>query len=217
MLRLNIGCGEKVLQGFVNLDNSPSLWLANNKVLSWLATFLGVLNKENLFLIEFYKKNKIMRCDLRKGLPYSNASVDIIYSSHVFEHLEKREAQAFLKEAKRCLRPDTGCLRLIVPSLEFIIGEYQETQDADYFVTRLVMATPVPETILQKLVQLFFGFRHHLWMYDTNSLSKIVAAAGFDRVNVLGPGETTMSNIGGLNLNERGSESIILECYHSES
>ena len=58
-LRLNIGCGEKVIDGFVNIDNSPSSLLARYKPLSWLAETLGVLSEERRFLVNFYKENKI--------------------------------------------------------------------------------------------------------------------------------------------------------------
>lgn len=216
-LRLNIGCGEKIIDGFVNIDNSPSSLLARYKVLSWLAETFGLLSKEQQFLVSFYKKNNVRRADLRKGLPFPSRCVDMIYSSHVFEHLSREDARSFLLEARRCLKPGTGCLRLIVPSLSFIVDEYLDNKDADYFVTRLVMATPVPKTLPEKLLQLVFGFRHHLWMYDDQSLSKIISDCGFDDVKVVEPGRTTMPNVGNLDLNERGAESIIVECYYNQN
>lgn len=61
--------------------------------------------------------------DLTQGIPFPNASFDVVYHSHVLEHIPKTEAESFLKECSRVLRPQ-GILRVVVPDLEQIARTY---------------------------------------------------------------------------------------------
>lgn len=61
--------------------------------------------------------------DLRRGIPFPDASFDVVYHSHVLEHLAKEEASRFLCECLRVLGP-TGILRVVVPDLEFLARSY---------------------------------------------------------------------------------------------
>lgn len=61
--------------------------------------------------------------NLTQGIPFSDSSFDVIYNSHFLEHLPKSEAEPFLKECYRVLRPQ-GVLRLVVPDLEEVVHTY---------------------------------------------------------------------------------------------
>jgi predicted SAM-dependent methyltransferase len=61
--------------------------------------------------------------DLTQGIPFPDASFDVVYHSHVIEHIPKTEAESFLKECYRVLRPQ-GVLRVVVPDLEQIAKTY---------------------------------------------------------------------------------------------
>jgi SAM-dependent methyltransferase len=65
--------------------------------------------------------------DVRCGLPFSNQSVDSIYSTHMVEHLYPDELEDLLRECARVLKPGAG-LRLIVPSLRSAVLAYQENR-----------------------------------------------------------------------------------------
>ncbi len=67
--------------------------------------------------------------DLRNPLPLEKSSCDVIYTSHVLEHLSRQEAQTFLVECNRVLRPG-GVLRIAVPDLETIARLYIRYLDA---------------------------------------------------------------------------------------
>ena len=58
---------------------------------------------------------------------------------------------------------------------------------------------------------LFIGFRHHQWMYDARSLSKLLLEVGFKETFILNAGKTMIKNYGNLNLYERKEESLYLE------
>jgi predicted SAM-dependent methyltransferase len=61
--------------------------------------------------------------DVRRGIPFADASFDAVYASHVVEHLTPREALRLLQEGRRVLRSG-GTLRLVVPDLEGIVRAY---------------------------------------------------------------------------------------------
>ena len=56
-------------------------------------------------------------------LPFGDGSVDGCYASHLLEHLSREGARRLLLECLRVLRSG-GVLRLVVPDLEAIAGEY---------------------------------------------------------------------------------------------
>ncbi len=55
--------------------------------------------------------------DLRKGIPFPDETFDVVYHSHLLEHLPRSQAPAFLRECHRVLRPG-GIHRVAVPDLE---------------------------------------------------------------------------------------------------
>lgn len=67
----------------------------------------------------------VQQHDLRKGFPLEDASSDVVYHSHVLEHIPAAEAVGFLAECFRVLKP-AGILRVAVPDLEAIARVYCE-------------------------------------------------------------------------------------------
>jgi predicted SAM-dependent methyltransferase len=65
----------------------------------------------------------VMAYDLKKGIPFPDNSFDFVYHSHVFEHIPKSQADSFIKECIRVLRPN-GIFRIVVPDLEQIVLNY---------------------------------------------------------------------------------------------
>ncbi len=66
---------------------------------------------------------EVMIHDVRQGIPFPEGSFDVVYHSHLLEHLERPVAETFLKECHRVLRP-RGVLRVAVPDLEEIARLY---------------------------------------------------------------------------------------------
>lgn len=74
--------------------------------------------------LDFHSNSEfVQKHNLYEPLPFENASVDAVYSSHVLEHFPKSFAPIFLKECHRVLRPD-GIIRVAVPDLEQIVRNY---------------------------------------------------------------------------------------------
>ena len=61
--------------------------------------------------------------NLKHGIPFPDDSFNVVYHSHILEHFPKTEAEPFIKECYRVLRPQ-GILRVVVPDLEQIAKMY---------------------------------------------------------------------------------------------
>ncbi len=72
---------------------------------------------------------RVLAYDLRLGIPFADNSFDVVYHSHVLEHMPKAWGEFFISECYRVLRPG-GLLRVVVPDLENIARAYLETLEA---------------------------------------------------------------------------------------
>ena len=97
MMRANLGCGNQICPGWINIDitrTGPS----------------------------------VVAHDLSTGIPLPNESCEVVYHSHVLEHLKRPDAQFFMGECFRVLKPG-GILRVAVPDLEQACRQYLLTLD----------------------------------------------------------------------------------------
>lgn len=114
---LNLGSGPHAVDGWINLDRSPAMRVSRQPVLRWLAMRTGAVDAAQLPVWS----PAVRSCDLRRPLPFDDASVDAVYSSHLLEHLYLREAERLLGECRRVLRPGS-ILRLALPDFTAIAG-----------------------------------------------------------------------------------------------
>ena len=92
-------------------------------------------------------------------LPYPDGSVDMIVSHHVLEHMGCGEADGFLTEAHRVLRP-YGSLIVCVPNMRALAQRWLTNQiDTQIYLTNVYGA--------------YMGDEHdrHRWGYDTEYLT----------------------------------------------
>ena len=74
--------------------------------------------------IDFGSNNKdVLAYDLLKGIPYRDNIFDVVYHSHLIEHLPKEQTTNFINECYRVLKPG-GIIRLATPNLEKIVSNY---------------------------------------------------------------------------------------------
>ena len=209
-LKVNIGCGSTPTEGWKNFDNTPAIKLAHSPFKFWILKLFGLINPSQIENVEWNKENKILFADATKRIPLSDSSAECIYSSHMFEHLSRDEAILFLKDALRVL-DNGGVLRISVPDLRYFINNYIANKDADEFMSKMFVSAPSLNLLRQKFILFFVGYRHHQWMYDGASLSKLMLESGFKDAIVQDAGETCIKNFIGLNLFEREEESVYVE------
>lgn len=210
-MRINVGCGTTptIGEGWRNFDNSPSLKLARRPIRRTLLRCAGLLDQANLQYIEYCRANRVEFADCRH-LPLADGSVEVAYSCHMMEHLDRDAARAYLRESLRVLRPG-GILRVAVPDLMFYSKRYVADGDLEYFMYHVHLALPPARGLRGKLRFLLVGPRHHQWMYDGPHLCKLMSECGFESASALPPGETSIPNPGPLNLSERAPESLYVE------
>jgi len=157
------------------------------------------------------REQKISRADATRKIPLPDRSASAVYSSHMFEHLDRAEVASFLAEAQRVLAPG-GILRLAVPDLWRLARRYvEQARNADQFVASTYLAAEKPHTAWGRLKYAVVGARHHHWMYDAASLKQVLESAGLCNVAEVPPGVTTIPDPGELNLREREDETIYVE------
>jgi len=192
-IKLNLGCGSVRPQGWVNTDSSLNAHIQRIPI-------VGKVARKALGTVE-YDSNNLTYMNLNKRWPYKNDSVDIVYASHLFEHLTLRSADLFLKEAMRCLKPG-GVIRLVVPDLYKIskkyIAEYENGSAAD--PTEFIMwAINMHREgqygsklgTFKKMVLEWQGYPHqHKYMYDEKSLRKKLEDYGFKDILSMSYGES---------------------------
>lgn len=161
-LKLNLGCGPNLKQGWVNIDLSPEAEL---------------------------------QLDLREPLPFDDGSVAMIYSEHLFEHLEypntwesgawsglehpghPSEALALLRESLRVLMPG-GTFSVVVPDAERVLRAYA-TGDREVFETDARTHPAWCDTVLHHVNFTFRQGREHRYAWDGETLMRVLEHAGF--------------------------------------
>lgn len=208
-IRLNVGCGATPVEGWVNLDNSLSVRFSRIPGAMKAMARFGLVESISLRVADAAKEFNV-RYGSAMHLPFKADSAEVLYSSHMLEHLDRAEARQFLAEALRVLVPG-GIIRLAVPDLQMRAKAYVETGDANTFMFSLGPEESALRTYKAKLKFLATGNRGHRWMYDAASLSSLVESCGFVNARSLKAGETTIPEHGKLNLWERAEESIYIE------
>ena len=167
-VRINVGCGPSPTPGWENFDNSWSVRLAHHPRITWLLRRVALLAPSQMHFIETARQEGI-RFGTALRIDHDDRTVDIVYSSHMVEHLDRDSARQFLHDAYRVLKPG-GAIRIAVPDFALLVDRYNRTGDADEFVSASLLASDHPKTFVGKLRYLILGGRHHAWMYDERSL-----------------------------------------------
>ncbi|MEP6749374.1 MAG: methyltransferase domain-containing protein [Bacteroidota bacterium] len=185
MIKLNLGCGSVRPEGWINTDSSLNANLQKIPLVG--KTITRQFNKV------VYDDSNMVYMNLNKRWKYADNSVDIVYASHLFEHLSLSAAQLFLSESYRVLQTG-GVIRLVVPDLYKIckryIAEYEsgDKEDPTEFIMWAINMHREGQYgakigFLKKTVLEGQGYPHqHKFMYDEKSLGKKIKEAGFKDV-----------------------------------
>ena len=208
--RINVGCGQRPTRGWRNFDNSFSLRLSKIRFLPGLSLKLGLLDCAQYQFISFARDNNIEYADAARRLPLADESVDVVYSSHMLDHLDREGADRFLAEAHRVMQPG-ATIRIAVPDIRLQVSDYNESGDADAFIGATHLCVPHLRSLPQWLGLVFVGRRNHQWMYDGRSLSLLLEKHHFVNAAVTPVGQTRITDPGPLNLEERSGDSVYVE------
>ena len=131
LLKVHLGAFDQSVEGWLNTDITPHIWIANIPSAPLILHSLGLLSQQRHLQHKNKVFNKLHYMDVTKQLPFAANSVKAIFSSHVFEHLFMNEVENLIKEIHRCLLPGGVC-RVVVPDLEKIIDIYNRNDPRDF-------------------------------------------------------------------------------------
>lgn len=185
--KVQLGCGLNTPAGWIHVDGS---WNARFAKYPLLRGVLGRMRVVPASLLEIPWSRDILIHDVRKPLPFEDASLDAVYASHLLEHLYLDEAQRLLRECLRVLAPG-GVLRVVVPDLRTIVADYVERiatsgreEAGDRLNQRLLLRSPRAPAgnAVYRIYSGLKEFHSHKWMYDADSLQAHFRDAGFKEV-----------------------------------
>ncbi len=215
-LWLHVGCGFVTPHEWVNLDASWNLLAAR------VPGLRRVLRAARLISTEAEQHawaEHIRYCDVTRGLPFQEGEAAVVYASHVLEHLTRRHAQNFVREAYRVLAPG-GVLRLVVPDLERLARLYLEHKanraangiTADEFMEQLRTSPDYSDAALPlKIYRAYLDTLSHKWMYDAASLTQLMGDAGFSQLKSCGYLESRVPQIAQVERAHRLEDGLCIE------
>jgi len=200
-MRLNLGCGSRVPHEWINVDYA--LGARFMKI-----PYFRIINKK-LKLFDLDWSEKIFLHDLTKKFPWTDNSIDVVYTSHTLEHFTKKDGRIFLIECHRVLRKN-GIIRIVVPNLRSHMDDYMKGQiRADEFVEKLGVLYKA-NNMLKKYLYPFFELSTHKCMYDSPSLLEILKGIGFAASN-RAPFDSDITDISRVELEGRTKNAVIVE------
>ncbi|MDH3975269.1 MAG: methyltransferase domain-containing protein [Deltaproteobacteria bacterium] len=181
---LNLGCGLKAHEKWLNVDGSWQVILAKHTIIKKILVISRLLPKSQSKIP--WKKN-ILRWNLTNKLPLSSNRFNAVYSSHTIEHLFYDESIALLRECYRILA-DGGVLRVVVPDLFELTRKYLSEKEKGNLsaANKFMSDMGCHPQFFQKNILAYYhrltAFHTHKWMYDMDSLSELFIDAGFSEV-----------------------------------
>jgi predicted SAM-dependent methyltransferase len=156
-----IGCGPDERPGWLNIDYRYNGPLGYDPV-------KGFLN-----------------LDLRAGLPLPDASAELIFSSHFFEHLRWEEATGLMRECRRVLKPG-GVIRFQMPDYGKGFKGYieRDPEMLAQYVDRHGLLNHMPPYARQwgdLISRAVYEFYEHKYVWDTENLGIALREAGFSQ------------------------------------
>ncbi len=118
--------------------------------------------------------------DLRKGIPFPDASVDAIYSSHLFEHLTYQQGQSVLTESMRVLKPG-GTFSICVPNARIYIEGYLGVRNIpdEFYGWRPAFNET---TAIDAVNYVAYMNGEHKYLFDIENLLHLLNSAGLTDV-----------------------------------
>lgn len=181
-MRLNLGSGPHATPGWICIDRSPSIVLDRIPFVKRILHRVGLLSDAQAKPWD----RDVRRHDIRR-LPYPDASVEAVYSSHALEHIYLAEARSVLAESYRVLRFG-GFIRLALPDSEamardLLAGSAAADPDAGRVYNSRLLAFPEARPGLYVRLQGAMGGHIHRWQPTRSHVKQLLEGAGFQNVN----------------------------------
>lgn len=149
-MKLHLGCGDKHIDGFINVDARE---------------LKGVDEVDDVKLLSKFSEN----------------TIDLIYASHILEHINRLEYNNVLSRWYNLLKDD-GILRIAVPDIEKVFEHYNKNKDLRILRGFLWGGQS-------------YGFNYHYCGWDFKTLKEDLESVGFKKIEIYDWRKTEHSNI----------------------
>jgi SAM-dependent methyltransferase len=205
---VNLGSSARVAPGWNNVDSSWLLRLARWPHVAAALHTAGIVSSPRYERLRRLERD-VVCWDLRRGVPFPDSTFDVVYHSHVVEHIDREQAPVFLAECRRVLKPG-GTIRIVFPDLEQLATAYLDVvrrlpggatreehaaavdEIFDQIVRRVPKARAERPPLVRVIETILIGGtarsgEMHRWMYDRFSLGWLLGDAGFSDVACCAP------------------------------
>jgi predicted SAM-dependent methyltransferase len=154
--------------------------------------------------VDLSDAGSVIGWDLTQPLPIDTGYMRLIYCEHFIEHLEPGDAYRLLIDCRRLLETG-GVLRISTPDLRKLIEEYLAGRVDTWHDIPWMPATPA--RLMNE------GMRNwgHKFVYDASEFESLLHASGFTKVARMRWGESTISELQGIESRPNHQE-LIYEC-----
>lgn len=146
--------------------------------------YYGWSNTDVLDLSAFAHPNGYLfkQIDATKPFPVPDGRVNLIFSSHMLEHLTRVDAAVFMRECYRMLCTG-GHIRIAVPDVGLLIEDYM-CHDLDF----LKHISPGAERATCNMDKFYeVAIANHFSVYDACNLKQLLESVGFKDVKQIDP------------------------------
>lgn len=204
MNKIQYGCGLSAPEGWTNYDSSLTLKLQKIPVFG-RAVPAGPFGR--------FPSNVVVG-DIVKGLPEKEESVDLVYCSHVLEHLTLGEFREALRNTYKILKP-AGTFRFVLPDLEAKAKAYLQSDSPKAihaFMNDTYLGKESRSTSLKGKLRDLFRNDQHLWMWDYKSMKEELVDAGFTEIRRAYFGDSGIQDFKEVEEKSRWENELGIEC-----
>lgn len=201
---VQFGCGLSCPSGWINYDSSFRLRLQRLPVVGALVPS-GPYGRF---------PGDVRYGDIIKGLPLKPGSVELLYCSHVLEHLALEELRVALRNC-HALLANRGTFRIVLPDLEHMIRTYGESSANDRgfrFIQNSGMGMTRRSRGWLGRVKETFASSRHVWLWDYPSLSEELSQAGFSGIRRATFGDSGIAAYEAVEAEPRWRNALGIQC-----
>lgn len=199
-MKLQLGCFHQGLDGWVNTDITPNLFIARVPFASTILYRLGVVNDQHYAWHREGRFKRVRYLNVTGKFPYRAGIFDAVFCCHMLEHLDPRQARNMFTEVLRVLKPG-GVFRVVIPDLEWTVSLY----DAEN-----------PDRFLNAMYEHVGGSakNSHKWMYTKESLKRFFEEQGFVDIQNCAYREGSLPDV--EKIDSRPENSIFMEGFRAK-
>lgn len=197
------GCGWSAPLSWRNFDASPTLRFERLPLLGRL-----YIKNESRF------PENVDYGDIIKGLPIPDEECELIYCSHVLEHLSLGEFRIALRNTYQKLQAG-GLFRFVLPDLEYYARHYISDSSSDaalLFMRGTGLGYENRNRSLKGFILSYYGNSQHLWMWDYKSIERELREVGFEKIRRAQFGDSIDARFNEVEEKSRWDNCLGIEC-----